>query len=240
VLEVRADRANEACPLALQRVMRPGGGGDVVRFVYDQEIELARMACVRWQDIPHGAKPLATLDPVHRGDEPWMGGPRVGMDATFAPQLFDISGIDHAELKAELFQHLDTPLLLERGWADDQYGTGTVPQQHLLDDQPSLDGLAQADVVGDEQIDACHVDGANQRVELEVLDADATSERCLQETSIGIGGGAPTDGIEECFERVRVVLPGNGGQACALDDLCARFDLPDDLQFLAETIFVDG
>jgi hypothetical protein len=129
------------------------------------------------------------------------------MDAALAPQLLDVLGVDHAEIKAELFQHLDAPLFLQRCRADDQDGAGTVPQQHLLDDQPRLDGLAQADVVGDEQIDPSHVDGAYQRVELEVFDADATAERCLQETSVGIGGGSPAHSIEEGFEGVESSWP---------------------------------
>ncbi len=65
MLKVRADRTNETRALTFEGVVGASGGGDVVRFVHDQEIELARMACVRWQDVPHGAKPLATLDPIH-------------------------------------------------------------------------------------------------------------------------------------------------------------------------------
>ena len=94
--------------------------------------------------------------------------------------------------------------------------------------------------VGDEQVDASHVDGAYQRVELEVFDADATTERRLQKSSVGVGCGAPTDCIEKGFQRVRVVLPSDGWQACAFDDLCAGLDLPYDLQFLAEAVLVDG
>ena len=36
MLKVRADRANETCALTLQRIVRSGSGGDVVRFVDDQ------------------------------------------------------------------------------------------------------------------------------------------------------------------------------------------------------------
>src|SRR5690606_41074697 len=43
--------------------------------------------------------------------------------------------------KTELLQHLDAPFLLEGCRTDNQDGTGTVPKQHLLDDQPRLNGL---------------------------------------------------------------------------------------------------
>src|SRR5690554_7446692 len=89
--------------------------------------------------------------------------PRVGVDAAFAPQLLDVSSVDHAEVEAELLQHLDTPFFLQRSGTDDQDGTGAVPEQHLLDDQSGLDGLAQPDIVRDEEVDAGHVDGAYQR-----------------------------------------------------------------------------
>ena len=220
--------------------MRSSGGRDVVRLVDDQEVELAWMARMCRQDVAHGAQTLATLDPVHRSDEPGEGCPRVGVDAAFTAQLLDVLGVDQAEIETELLEHLDSPLLLQRGRTDDQHGAGAVPEQQLLDDKPRLDGLAQADVVGDEQVDPSHVDGANQRVELEVFDADATAERRLQEPAVGVGGRTPTHSIQEGLEGVRVVLARDRRQAGAFDDLRARLDLPDDLEFLAEPILVDG
>src|SRR5690606_27243849 len=95
------------------------------------------------------------------------------------------------------------------------------------------------DIVGDEQVNSSHVDRAHQRVELEVLNADATAERCMKESPIGIGGCTPSHGVEEGIERVGVVLPSDRRQASPLDDLSAWLDLPDDLQFFAEAIFVD-
>ena len=165
--------------------------------------------------------------------------PRVGVNTALAPQLLDVVGVDHAEVEAELLEHLDAPLLLERRGADDQDGARAMPQQQLLNDQTGFDGFAEADVIGDEQIDASHVDGAHQRVELEVLDADAATEWSLEKSTIGIGGGTPSHGIEERVERVRVVLPRDRRQASPLDDLSARLDLPDDLQFFAEAVLVD-
>lgn len=100
-------------------------------------------------------------------------------------------------------------ILLQRCGADDQDGAGTVPQQHLLDDETGLNGLAQADVIGDEQIDAGHVNGAYQRVKLEVLNTDATAERCLQKTSVRVGGSTPANRIKKSVEGVGVILASN-------------------------------
>jgi hypothetical protein len=114
MLEVRTDRADEARPLALQRVVRTGGGGDVVRFVDDQQSNLRGWPVCTGRTSRMARKSFTTFDPVHRRDEARMRCPRVGVDAALAPQLLDVCGVDHAELEAELFQHLDAPLFLQR------------------------------------------------------------------------------------------------------------------------------
>ena len=60
---------------------------------------------------------------------------------------------------------------------------------------PDFDGLAEADVVGDEQVDAGHLDGADHRVELVVLDFDAAAEGCLQCARIRLEILLPTNRI---------------------------------------------
>ena len=115
-----------------------------------------------------------------------------------------------------------------------------MPQQHLLDDETGLDGLADADVVGDEQIDASHVDGAHQWVELEVLDADATAKRRLQKTSVRVGGGTPAHCIEKRFEGVGVILAGDRRQPRTFDDLCSGLNFPYDLDLFTQAILIDG
>ncbi len=89
---------------------------------------------MRRQDIAHSAQYFAALDPVHGRDQAWMGSPGIGMDAAISVQLLDVGRVDNSEIKAKFFQHLDTPLFLQRCGADDQDGASTVPQQHLLDD----------------------------------------------------------------------------------------------------------
>ena len=56
---------------------------------------------------------------------------------------------------------------------------GTVPQQQLLDDQAGLDRLAQADVVGEQQVGPRGLQRAAQRLELVGLDVRAAAERRL-------------------------------------------------------------
>lgn len=143
------------------------------------------------------------------------------MDTAISAQLLDVGRVDNPEIKAKLFQHLDAPLLLKRCRTDDQDGAGAVPQQHLLDDETRLNGLAQADVVSDEQIDARHIDCTHQWIELEVFNADAAAERRLQKASIGIGGSTPANRIKKGFKGVGVILARDRWQPRTFDDLRA-------------------
>ena len=84
-------------------------------------------------------------------------------------------------------------------------GAGPVAQQQLLDDEPGLDRLAEADVVGDQQVRPRHAQRADHGIELVVLDRDARPERCLQGLGVGGGHGAPPHGVEERVEPLRRV-----------------------------------
>ena len=60
-----------------------------------------------------------------------------------------------------------------------------APQQHLADDEPGFDGLAEADIVGDdEQIDARQFQRLSERQQLIGVELDAGSERCLEQLAV--------------------------------------------------------
>ena len=116
-----------------------------------------------------------------------------------------------------------------------------MPQDHLLGDEPGLDGLAEADVVGDEQVDARHLDRAHDRLQVVVLDADAAAEGRLQRVRVRRGDRAPAHGVEEGVQRGGVVeAVGWERQVPALANAGPRLDLPDDAQPVAERVILDG
>ena len=117
-----------------------------------------------------------------------------------------------------------------------------MPQQHLLHDQAGLDRLAQAHVVGDEQIDPRHGQRAGDRFELVLLDRDAGPERGLKRPGVGAGHGAPAHGVEEGAQLLRVVpsVCCHRWQLGGGDDLAAGLDLPGDGQLLAEVVVADA
>lgn len=119
------------------------------------------------------------------------------MQAPAAAKLLHRLAVDDTEVQAELVAHLLAPLNLQAGGAHDEHRPDTVAQHQLLDDQATLDGLAQAHVVCDKQIDPWHLDGTGQRVELVVLDFDTRAEWSLQGAGIGLRNGAPAHGVQE-------------------------------------------
>ena len=114
-----------------------------------------------------------------------------------------------------------------------------MPDDEFQGRHPGLDGLAEANVVGDEQVDPWHLDGPHHRVKLVVLDVDAGAEGGLDVLHVGGGGGTPAHGVEEGVELVGRVEAGRFGQGDLLDDLGPRLDLPDDLQFFAQAVVLD-
>ena len=197
MLEVRRERSDRLGAQAVERVVARARRRDVVRLVDDQQVERARVGRHWRNGISHEPQRDLALQPVHRGDQAREGRPWVGVDAAAAAQLLQVARVDDPELEAELLLHLVLPLQLQRCRADDQDGPCAMAEQQLLSDESGLDRLAEADVVGDQQVDARHLQAAHDRIELVVLDRDAAAERRLQGLDVRIGRGAPADGIEE-------------------------------------------
>ncbi|SDO98539.1 hypothetical protein SAMN05216196_11520 [Lutimaribacter pacificus] len=85
-----------------------------------------------------------------------------------------------------------------------------MPQEKFLNYQASFDSLTETYVVCDQKVRTRHVNGANHRIELEVFDAHAASERSLKKTAISVGRGAPPNGIQEGLQLLSIIFTGNG------------------------------
>ena len=117
-----------------------------------------------------------------------------------------------------------------------------MAQQQLLDDEAGLDGLAEADVVGEQQIRARRLQRPAQRLELVGLDVGAAAEGRLVRVGVGGGDRAPAHGVDERGEGVGVVegLGVDGlGKALVGGDRVADLELPDDAELLAEPVLVE-
>ncbi len=105
--------------------------------------------------------------------------------------------------------------------------------------QAGLDRFAEADVVGDQQVDPRHRQSANHRVELVFVDLDAAAKGGLEGLVVGLGDSAPAHGIKERLKAFRHVEAIRARQGGFFVNRGAGFHLPDDLKLLAKAIVLD-
>ena len=106
--------------------------------------------------------------------------------------------------------------------------------------ETGLDRLAETDIVGDEEVGPRHVDRANERIELEVLNTHPAPKRRLQEAPVRIGGRPPPHGIQKRFQPFGIVETRDGRQARPFDYMCTWLHLPNHIDLLAEAVFING
>ncbi len=115
------------------------------------------------------------------------------------------------------------------GGADDEHPVHALAEHQLLHDEAGFDGLAQAHVVGDEEVDAGQLERLLERSELVIEQVNAGAERGLEEPGVGGGDGAPLEGVEVGGEVAGLVEPGGSAEAAlrGADDACAELALPE-------------
>ena len=114
-----------------------------------------------------------------------------------------------------------------------------MPQQHLLNDESSLNGLSEANVVGDQQISARHIDCADERIQLVVLNADAAAEWCLKIAAIRVRRRPPNHCIEEGLKCRRIIQASHARQPSPLDHMSSGLQLPQHFDLFPQRILVD-
>lgn len=114
-----------------------------------------------------------------------------------------------------------------------------MPDDEFEDRHPGLDGLAEAHVVGNQQIDPRHLDRTHHRIKLIIFDVNSAAERGLDRLYVSSGSGSPAHGIEECVESNGIVVACRVGERNLLDDLGSWFQFPEDLQLLSESVVFD-
>ena len=215
----------------------------VVGLVHDEDVEgvaASRGRSARLgQDIAQQTLSAHARQPGHRHDDPRVEAEGIRRQPRGTADLGELLGVD----EAELLPHLLLPLQAQTRRADDDDRAGAVAQEELLDDQARLDRLAQADVVGQEEVRARRLQGTAQRLELVGLQARPGTEGGLVLTRIRRGDRAPADGIDECADRVRVVERGGAdrlGQALVRQDGVPVLQFPDDVELLPHAVLLQG
>ena len=150
------------------------------------------------------------------------------------------SGVDDLEAEAELLAHLPLPLATQARRADHEDLLGLIAQHKFLGNETRLDGLAETDVVGDQQAHPGHPQRFDQWEELVVLDVYAGPERGLECPRVGRRNRAPASRVEERREGVRLINPVTGVRQLGLGtNLCAGLGLPEDPEGRRASLVVD-
>ena len=168
-------------------------------------------------------------------DEARAGAPRVDRETALAPDVADALAIHDLGGEAELGLQFVAPLDGHRRRRGDQDEVDAPAQKQFARDEAGLDGLAEADVVGDQEVHARETEGLAKGEKLIGVQADAGAERRLKKVAIGGGGGAPADGAEMGGQDVGLVrkASAHAGPAVGVENPCADFGVPDHLQRLA-------
>jgi hypothetical protein len=117
------------------------GGGDVVRFVHDHDVPAC--SADRGQD-------LRSLDVIDGRDDQRLDDPRVDPHGQLGAAASDFAHVEQRRDEVEARSQLVHPLLAQAGRRQDQRARRGAASLELGRDQRSLNGLAEADFVGDQ------------------------------------------------------------------------------------------
>ena len=238
MLEAAAEIADGARELGLDAVAPAARRRRVVCFVQNQEAARRQVA----EPLPHRVRIGRVNEQIVRYDEAAVRAPRVDPEATLAAHLGQVGAVKNHEQKAEALLHLRLPLLHDGSGSRDDHGAGALAQQQFASDQAGLDGLAEARVVGDEQVDARHAQRLAQRLHLVGVDLDAGTEGRLEQVRIGGCDAIPAQRVQKRAELTgRVEAPGaEVAPRLLLQDAAVDLEVPVHLQGLALGIVVSA
>ena len=236
VLETPPEIADRTRELRLDSVPPAARRGRVVGFVQDQQAPREPLA----QPLTHGVGVGRVDEQVVRYEKAAVGAPRVDSETPFLPDACEVRTVEDHEEEAEAFLHLSLPLLQHGRGRDDRDRPRLLSKQQLAGDETRFDGLAEAGVVGDEEVDARHSERLSERLHLVGVNLDARPERRLEEVRIGRGDAVPAQGVQEGAEVAWwVEAPGaDGAPRFLLEDPAVDLEVPVDLQGLPLGIVV--
>jgi hypothetical protein len=178
-----------------------------------------------------------SLEKVNGGDKARVVGPGINLQTALAAKFGKEFRINDDEIKAEFVAHLILPLDLQRGRANNEDCSSAMAQDQLQNDKSAFDCFAEANIIGNQQVGARHLDGPDNGIELVILNCDAAAKRRLDRAWVGRGGSSPANSVKEGVQALRCIKTCGGGKVrFAIYDSRAWLDLPNDAQFFAEAI----
>src|ERR1017187_474039 len=163
-----------------------------------------------------------------------MRGPGVDRIPAFAAAVEKIIPVANYEAQAEASLHLALPLGDEGGRACDDGALHLLAHDHFAEDEAGFNRFAESDVVGDKEIDARHLEGLLQRLQLVGHDLDAGAVRRLEKSRVRGGYEVPAKRVEVGGEDMRRVEPlaGEVFPVSFRQDLSVNLAFPEDGEVL--------
>jgi hypothetical protein len=173
-------------------------------------------------------------------EEAREGRPRIDAVPALAADALHVVAVENLEGETEAVLQFVAPLEKHRGRAGRDDFLNATAQQEFGRDETGLDGLAEADIVRDEEVHARQPRRLVERFQLIRIDADASSERGLEESAVRRSHAVPPDRIQERREVPRLVesFVPDAFPCLLTGDEPVEFRLPHDLDFLALGIIV--
>ena len=230
-----ADRPRE---LTVDRIARAAGRRRVMSLVENQQRSGAEVL----QQVAQAAD-VGFVRHQRMGDEEARSGrPWARAISALAPQDVEVLAVDDREGEPELRFEFVLPLADHPGRGGDEDEVDPPAKQQFAHDQSRLDGLAGADVVGDQQI---HPREAQRFLEGEKLIGvlmNAGPERRLEQVPVGRCGGVPAESAEVGGKDARIVGPQLGDVRPPLvdQDLGVEFGVPKDRDSFTLGVVVDA
>ena len=207
---VGGDAAQELVAL-LAAAANPGGEGAAVRFVDDHELGAPQ------REVLGAAR---GLDEVGGHD-----GERVPVEDRYAERQIALQALDGARqhqlrFDVELLRKLALPLFGQVRRAQHRDAADLAAVEQLAGDEARLDGLADADVVGDEHAHRIELQRHHQRHELVGPGLDRDAPEAAEGAGGGPGGEACGIAQEPAGGEVAEVFAAGEAEGCGFD----RFD----------------
>ena len=227
VFKAAGEIADDASELRVDGVARAAGGGGVVGFIEDEQ----RVRRQGAEPVAHRSAVVFVDEQLVRDEEARVSGPGVDAEAAFLADAFHVGAVHDLEDQAEAGFEFVFPLQQHRGRAGDDDVVDATAQQQFGGDESCFDGLAEADVIGDEEVDARHEQRLAQRLELVGIDADTSAEGRLEEARIGGGDAVPAQAVDVGAEEADLIkaFGADAFPGVFTDDFGAQLHFPDDL-----------
>jgi hypothetical protein len=171
-----------------------------------------------------------------------MRPPGVDPITALAPRRRDVVAIEDDEAEPEPGFHLFLPLQQHARRRGDHDGIDPTTEQQLARDETCLYGLAEADIVGDEEVDPRKLQGLAQRLKLISVNLDASSKRRLEQRRIGRGDRRPTQRVQVGRECSRLIEPvaANSGPEIVPEDFRIQLGIPEQFETFALSIILNA